>query len=64
MVYWKLLPKLKKTRNHVHNMLKKKMWYIIIDDIIKEQHPNLQLQFTRSVDDFAFKKAKNEVNDR
>ncbi len=44
-------------------MLKKKMWYIIIDDVIKEQHPNLQLQFTRSIDDFAFRKAKNEVND-
>jgi len=43
-------------------MLEMKLWYIIIDKIVKKQHPNLQSKFISYVNEFASRKKRNEVN--
>ncbi len=50
------------SKKHVDNMLEIKLWYIIIDNIVKKQHPNLQSKFICYVNDFASRKKWNEVN--
>jgi hypothetical protein len=50
------------SKNHVDNILEIKIWYIIIDNVVKEQHLNLQSKFICYVNDFVFRKTRNEVN--